>query len=88
MENSEDLEDLLIEEGFKYTEAEIKSNDDNVSEESWEEPPPLASAKNGDTNISEIVMPFATVHRKTKKIGRNDPCGCGSGKKHKKCCSK
>jgi uncharacterized protein len=22
----------------------------------------------------------------TKKIGRNDPCPCGSGKKHKKCC--
>ena len=21
------------------------------------------------------------------KIGRNDPCPCGSGKKHKKCCS-
>lgn len=20
------------------------------------------------------------------KIGRNDPCSCGSGKKHKKCC--
>jgi len=23
---------------------------------------------------------------KTKKIGRNDPCPCGSGRKHKKCC--
>ena len=22
----------------------------------------------------------------TKKIGRNDPCNCGSGKKYKKCC--
>ncbi len=22
----------------------------------------------------------------TKKIGRNDPCSCGSGKKYKKCC--
>ena len=21
-----------------------------------------------------------------KKVGRNDPCPCGSGKKHKKCC--
>ena len=21
------------------------------------------------------------------KIGRNDPCSCGSGKKHKACCS-
>jgi len=24
--------------------------------------------------------------RKTEKIGRNDPCPCGSGKKYKKCC--
>lgn len=25
---------------------------------------------------------------KTNKIGRNDPCPCGSGKKYKKCCGK
>ena len=24
--------------------------------------------------------------RRVEKIGRNDPCPCGSGKKHKKCC--
>ena len=24
--------------------------------------------------------------KKTKKVGRNDPCPCGSGKKYKKCC--
>jgi uncharacterized protein len=24
--------------------------------------------------------------RKTAKVGRNDPCPCGSGKKYKKCC--
>ncbi|MFA7705765.1 MAG: SEC-C metal-binding domain-containing protein [Candidatus Omnitrophota bacterium] len=22
------------------------------------------------------------------KVGRNDPCPCGSGKKYKKCCAK
>ena len=27
-----------------------------------------------------------TVRRETAKIGRNDPCICGSGKKYKKCC--
>ena len=26
--------------------------------------------------------------RKAKKIGRNDPCPCGSGKKYKKCCGR
>jgi uncharacterized protein YecA (UPF0149 family) len=24
--------------------------------------------------------------RASPKIGRNDPCPCGSGKKYKKCC--
>ncbi|HUU50004.1 MAG TPA: preprotein translocase subunit SecA [Nitrospinota bacterium] len=28
----------------------------------------------------------ATVKREGKKIGRNEPCPCGSGKKYKKCC--
>jgi preprotein translocase subunit SecA len=26
-----------------------------------------------------------TVRREGKKVGRNDPCPCGSGKKYKKC---
>ncbi len=30
--------------------------------------------------------PPVTVRRQTPKIGRNDPCPCGSGKKYKKCC--
>jgi SEC-C motif domain protein len=27
-----------------------------------------------------------TVVRESPKVGRNDPCTCGSGKKYKKCC--
>ncbi|MCR5666573.1 MAG: SEC-C domain-containing protein [Eubacterium sp.] len=29
-----------------------------------------------------------TYRREGKKIGRNDPCPCGSGKKYKKCCGR
>ena len=29
-----------------------------------------------------------TVKRETPKIGRNDPCPCGSGKKYKACCGR
>ena len=29
-----------------------------------------------------------TVRRTTPKVGRNDPCPCGSGKKNKKCCGR
>jgi hypothetical protein len=32
--------------------------------------------------------PVAPIVRDAPKIGRNDPCPCGSGKKHKKCCGK
>jgi len=33
----------------------------------------------------EPQKPFV---REEKKVGRNDPCPCGSGKKYKKCCGK
>ncbi|MCQ2379529.1 MAG: preprotein translocase subunit SecA [Victivallaceae bacterium] len=32
--------------------------------------------------------PPVTFHREAPKVGRNDPCPCGSGKKYKKCCGK
>ena len=28
------------------------------------------------------------TEKKKKKVGRNDPCPCGSGKKYKFCCGK
>jgi len=28
------------------------------------------------------------VKRETPKVGRNEPCPCGSGKKYKKCCAR
>lgn len=35
------------------------------------------------TNVDQINT---TVVNKESKVGRNDPCPCGSGKKYKKCC--
>ncbi len=38
-------------------------------------------------NIADLGRrPSGTFVRKDKKVGRNDPCPCGSGKKYKKCC--
>ena len=31
-------------------------------------------------------QPAAPIRRDTPKVGRNDPCPCGSGRKYKKCC--
>jgi preprotein translocase subunit SecA len=33
----------------------------------------------------EIKLPSVTIRRETPKVGRNDPCPCGSGKKYKNC---
>lgn len=38
------------------------------------------------TMPSPAPMPTVPVVRATPKVGRNDPCSCGSGKKAKKCC--
>lgn len=35
--------------------------------------------------VTSDIKP-ALVQRQTPKVGRNDPCPCGSGKKYKKCC--
>ena len=32
------------------------------------------------------LQPVQQVRRSGDKVGRNDPCPCGSGKKYKKCC--
>jgi hypothetical protein len=37
-------------------------------------------------NYDELFEPQIMPVRSEPKIGRNDPCPCGSGKKYKKCC--
>ena len=38
--------------------------------------------------IKQLVDPNKPVVRETPRVGRNDPCPCGSGKKYKQCCGK
>ena len=45
--------------------------------EDWDE------ANIHDMDSLVIDQPYV---RETPKVGRNDPCPCGSGKKYKKCC--
>jgi uncharacterized protein len=37
---------------------------------------------------TELYGNESTFRRVTPKIGRNDPCPCGSGKKFKQCCGR
>ena len=43
---------------------------------------------NGPDAAPEEEKHQETVHRKAPKVGRNDPCPCGSGKKYKNCCGR
>jgi len=44
-----------------------------------------ASAPAPAEGEAEIQLPKVTVRRELPKVGRNDPCPCGSGKKYKHC---
>jgi SWIM/SEC-C metal-binding protein len=52
----------------------------------WKYKIELEPKKPEDTTDLELLLnPPKTVIAE-KKIGRNEPCPCGSGKKYKKCC--
>jgi preprotein translocase subunit SecA len=52
---------------------------------------PVAAAAGGSAGgparlTPNRTAPAAPIVRKGDKVGRNDPCPCGSGRKYKKCC--
>ncbi len=73
-----DLEDVEIHMGLREkreTERELTETQKQfkiISDSLWNEP-----------DDEDEMLPFV---RDEPKIGRNDPCPCGSGKKYKKCC--
>lgn len=44
--------------------------------------------RGGQWYFSDGQIVGETYHRAAPKVGRNDPCPCGSGKKYKHCCGK
>ncbi len=52
----------------------------------YQEGPAPAAAQQASGPASEGPTGARTVQREAPKVGRNDPCPCGSGKKYKKCC--
>ena len=62
----------------------------------------MSTENHVENESSTITMPTEHVHgpncnhghdikpvvRQAPKVGRNDPCSCGSEKKYKKCCGK
>jgi len=74
---------VQIAEDYESRAADIWQVSDVVHSEVQQfEASPMAEA--AETSMaSETPKPFV---RPGRKIGRNDPCPCGSGKKYKKCC--
>ena len=46
---------------------------------------PRADMANGNRDAANSTVP---LKKEKAKVGRNDPCPCGSGKKYKNCCGK
>ena len=86
---NESITDLLFKVEFEEADAHILDNiwqpaefshdetNHGVDREGWEQAQVAASATSAKT-----------IRRKEAKVGRNEPCPCGSGSKYKKCCGK
>ena len=63
----------------------------DVSKNTTERRAPVAVPTASDSPYGKAAKPDTetkkpVVLKASEKVGRNDPCPCGSGKKDKKCC--
>ena len=49
-------------------------------------PPPGSGTPSRGPEPGQHVQAVEPIRNRQPKVGRNDPCPCGSGKKYKKCC--
>jgi SEC-C motif domain protein len=72
-------------EGTIVFSAKYKDKSDGKVHEHWEKS--FFEKENGDWRFLDAHgIQVGTYRRAEPKVGRNDPCACGSGKKYKKCC--
>lgn len=67
--------------GQKSAQEEKKPSAVEISLKREQVAKPVQTSGDGTDRANRTVV-------KNKKVGRNDPCPCGSGKKYKKCCGK
>ncbi|MGW8302891.1 MAG: PBPRA1643 family SWIM/SEC-C metal-binding motif protein [Desulfobacterales bacterium] len=70
------------------TEERMKEVAAIFDENGWKFTIGLEPDKPEDITDLEILLNPTETRRVEKKIGRNEPCPCGSGKKYKKCCGR
>ena len=68
------------------TEERLKEVTSIFEENGWKFIIGLEPDKPEDVTDLEVLLNPPEQTKVGKKIGRNEPCPCGSGKKYKKCC--
>lgn len=68
------------------TEDRAKEIESVFKKNGWEHTIELEPDKPEDIADLEILTNPQKTKLVEKKVGRNEPCPCGSGKKYKKCC--
>jgi SWIM/SEC-C metal-binding protein len=57
-------------------------------ENGWKYTIELNQEKPESINDLELLLNWPKPKEVERKVGRNEPCPCGSGRKYKKCCDK
>ncbi len=70
------------------TEEKVKELEAVFEDNGWQYKIELEPDKPEDITALEILLNPIKTRIAEKKVGRNEPCPCGSGKKYKKCCGK
>ncbi len=70
------------------TEERLKEVASIFEENGWKYTIELEPYKSEDITDLEILLNPPKPKIAEKKVRRNEPCACGSGKKYKKCCGK
>jgi preprotein translocase subunit SecA len=64
---------------------EVQSQE-NIQRRRQQQAPQRVTYGHGTSPAGQAPAKPSTVRRTVAKVGRNDPCPCGSGKKYKNCC--
>ncbi len=88
----ERIEDQIVQYLFRLQPVIREAEGELVDEEARHAPVAMPSRRRANVNYSYGAAASGgqdakveTIHRAGPKVGRNDPCPCGSGKKYKKC---
>lgn len=84
-ENKSDFGDFLDHLNSEYSDGEYDSEYSD-GEFSAVEMALLEMLEDDDSYSQDTTATIIPIKRDGPKVGRNDPCPCGSGKKYKKCC--